>query len=457
MYKESAAKRNDMTLMAPAKPVILYEQDPTLLTSTIQLVVLSGSLNDPPGKGGVHEFLSELLLRGTKKRSRSKFQSDLERMGAAIYTRVTHDSTIFTGRVIREKTAAFVDLLKEALTEPAFAAKEFKDLKTETLAEIASLKNNNNRLTGLALRRQTFSGTALERPVAGGLSTVKAIKPEDVADAFKRYFRQGNLVLAGAGPLPESEIKELFTGFWKKMPAGMTARSPSIPPQFPKNPKIVVIHKPDTSTGVVMMGQGGLIAKNSDRYKLSTGNFSFGGEPLVSRLFKTIRGELGWTYYIGSTYHAMGALTAQPGYFIISSTPSIEFTVKTILKARAMWRDYLENGPSSDELRLAQESLVNSYPFDFETAEKRVSEKLYSYLYEVPTLNPDEFAKVIDGIGISDIKGALAKNQTTDGWWITIVADKAVIEKQLAAEQADLPENERMKIEKVITPDELVL
>jgi len=446
----------DRTLVAPMKPVMLYEQDPTLLTSSIQLVFLSGSLNDPPGKGGVHNLLSDLLLRGTKKRSRSKFQVELEKMGAAVYTRVTHDAVFFTGKVIREKTGAFIQLLQEAITEPSFSAKEFKDLKSETLSEIANLKNSNNRLAGLALRKHTFAGTALERPVQGGLSTVAKITRDDVMDAYKKYFRQGNLIIAGAGPFPEAEMKEMFKGVWKNIPAGMTARSPSLPPQIPTTPKILLVHKPQTSTGVVMMGQAGLIAKSPDRYTLATGNFSFGGEPLVSRLFKIIRGELGWTYAVGSSYHGMGALTNQTGYFIISATPSVEFTTKTILKSMSMWRDYLDKGPSSDELALAQESLVNSYPFDFESAEKRVAEKLYSYLYEVPILQPEEFSKKINDISTSKIRDALERNQTREGWWISVVADKDVIEKQLATEQASLPEGQRIKIEKVLSPDEVI-
>lgn len=445
-----------MALISNMKPVMLYEQDPTLLTTTVQLVVLSGSLNDPPGKSGVHNLLSDILLRGTKTRSRTKFQIELERMGAAVYSRVTHDAIFITGKVIRENTTAFLALLQEALSEPAFADKEFKSLKSETLDEIAALKNSNNRLTGLALRKSTFAGTALERPVSGGLSTVSKITKADVVDAYKKYFRQGNLIMAAAGPQPEKEMQALFTAMWKKMPAGMTARAPSIPPQVPKSPKVIVIHKPETSTGVIMLGQSGIIAKNPDRYTLSTGNFSFGGEPLVSRLFRTIRGELGWTYYIGSSYHAMGALTNQTGYYIISSTPSVEFTTKTILKAIAMWKEYLGKGSSGDELELAQDSTVNSYPFDFETAEKRVAEKLYSYMYDVPTLSPEDFAKKIGGISNSDIKSALKRNHTPDGWWICIVADKQVIEKQLAEEQKDVPAAERLKIDTVLSPDELI-
>lgn len=446
----------DTTLLAPMKPVILFEHDDTLLTSTIEVVVHMGSLDDPAGKTGLTNILSDLMLRGTKKKSREKFQSTLERLGAALYARPSHDMIVFVGKVIKENTLPFMALLQEALLEPAFSPKEFKDLKNETLAEIAHMKNSNNRLTGLALRKEVFAGTPLERPVAGGLTTVSAITRQDVLDAYKKYFRRGNLVFAAASPLPEKALSVVFTKISKELPAGETPRHGSITPKIPKKPTLVVVHKPDTSTGVVIVGQAGLTAKDPERYTLATGNFSFGSEPLVSRLFKVIRSELGWTYYVGSTYHAAGSLSNQQGFYVISSTPSVEFTSRTILKTLSMWKEYMNSGLKPDELKLAQDSLVNSYPFEFDSAEKRLWQKLYGYLYDVPVPTPEEYSKIIYGIDNSRIKKALKDRQDAEGWLIAIVADKAVVEKQLAEEQKDVPEKDRLVVSKVITPDTLV-
>lgn len=454
--KSHRGETPDTTLVGSEKPVILYENDPTLLTSTIQIVVQTGSLDDPKGKTGLTALFCELMLRGTKKRSRASFQSELERMGAALYVRPSHDTTVFVGKVIKENTAQFLELLQDAFLNPAFSAKEFKDLQTETLAEIAHLKNSNNRLTGLALRREVYSGTALEKPVTGSLSTVKAISRQDVLDAYAKHFRRGALVFSAAAPLAQSEIEKHFQIIWKGLPKGNLLRQSDVSQNMPKKPTLVLIHKPNTSTGVVMFGQKGITAEEPDRYTLSVGNFSFGSEPLVSRLFRTIRGELGWTYYVGSTYHATGSLSRQPGFFAISSTPSVEFTTKTIRKTWEMWKSFMEEGLTKEELALAKESLINSYPFEFESAEKRLWQKLYGHLYGVPVLSPKEFEKTISEINNNKIISALEKHQTLNGWWIMVVADQSVFEKQLAEEQKDLPESERLTISKVVSPDELV-
>src|SRR5690606_6908444 len=139
----------------------------------------------------------------------------------------------------------------------------------------------------------------------------------------------------------------------------------------------------------------GITAQDPDRFALDLGNFSFGGEPLVSRLFRIVRGELGYTYSVSSTYSVMGALSFQKGVMAIVSTPSVGCTTKAIRETLSMWEEYLREGVKKDELNLAQESVVNSYPFDFESADKRLSKRLYSPLYNVPILSPTDYKKTI--------------------------------------------------------------
>ena len=121
-----------------------------------------------------------------------------------------------------------------------------------------------------------------------------------------------------------------------------------------------------------------------------------------------------------------------------------------------MWQEYLSGALSSDELKLSQDSLVNSYPFEADSAAKRLGRRLHSYLYGVPLLSPEEYEKTIRGVSNKTIKEALKGKQTGEGWLIALVADKDVIRKQLEEEQKGLAPEKRLTITKVVTPDELV-
>ena len=438
------------------EPKLLYEEDPTALVSDIQVVIKSGSVEEPIGKNGLTNLFSELMLRGTKKRDRASFQSSLEKMGATLSVSVAPDRIVFSGRVIKENTFEFMKLLEEALLQPKFSEAEFNSLKVEIINQISHIKNSNNRLGGLAIRQELFKGTPLEKPVQGTLKSVRAIQLPDIMRGYNNAFHKNNILFAVASPFKEVQWKNVVAEIWKKLPDGTQKTRRIFEPLVPEQPTLIVIHKPKTSTGVLTFAQKGITAQDADRYALMSGNFSFGGEPLVSRLFRTIRGELGWTYAINSSYGALGNLSYQPGLYSIVSTPSVEFTTKTLFKTLSSWVDYLRNGLKKEELSLAQESLVNSYPFEFESPQKRLGQKVYSELYGVPILNQDEYRNKIEDVSNQSLRKSLKERHSERGWLITLVADKDVIAAQLAEEQKGTASENQLKISKVVSPDELV-
>ena len=126
------------------EPLLLYEEDPSSLVSDIQVVIRTGSTEEPIGKAGLTNLFSELMLRGTKKRDRQSFQSSLEKLGATLSVGVQHDRIVFGGRVIKENTFEFMKLLQEALLQPKFSEAEFNSLKVEVINQISHIKNSNN-------------------------------------------------------------------------------------------------------------------------------------------------------------------------------------------------------------------------------------------------------------------------------------------------------------------------
>ena len=440
----------------PAAPIVFYERNPSGLTSDISVIVMTGSIEDPLDKVGLSNLVAEMVLRGTQKMSREKFQSELERIGGSLSAVVSMDTIQFSGSVIKENNKKFLALLEEALLHPAFNEKDFLELKREILNDIVHVKNSNGRLGGLAARREIFKGTALEKPGFGSKSTIEKISLADVQRRYNDFFDRPKIIFAAAAPFPESEMVDAFAQICRQFPDGSKPTKKIVNLKVPEKPVLIVVDKPKTSTGSLFFAQAGISIQDPERYTLNTGNFSFGGEPLVSRLFRIVRGELGWTYAIGSSYSALGGLSGQQGLYTISSTPSVEYTSKTIFKILEMWKSYLDEGLSSDELDLAKDSLINSYPFEFETAAKRVSHKLTSYLYNVPILTPEEFAEKIGDISNRKLKSALKEKQKANGWIIALVADKDVVAKDLEEYQKDLPKDQRLTISKVYTPDELV-
>jgi len=134
----------------------------------------------------------------------------------------------------------------------------------------------------------------------------------------------------------------------------------------------------------------------------------------------------------------------------------VEFTTKTLTKTMSMWSDYLKKGLDGEELTLAQESLVNSYPFEFDSAKKRLSQQMQSELYGIPVLTPEQYKKTIFDIDNGEIKKVLSETAAENNWIVSLVADADEFTKQLEAEQKDVPVAKRLKIFKRLNPDEVI-
>jgi zinc protease len=437
------------------EPKLILERDPTLLTTTIQVSFLSGSLQDPAGKKGVANLLAQVLLRGTRNRSREVFQGELEKLGATISASASHDSIRFNMEVIQENTQKLFLLLEDALIRPAFDKKEFDQLKREVTDRIQFIKNSNGSLASLALRKHLYAGTALELSDFGTLSTIKSIGLPDLVKYYNQHFTKGNVLFGIASPIEEAKLKKPLTKIFSQLPPGV--RSPTVKVDIAKQPKskIILVDKGGTETGTIVMGQKGIVAQEEARYALGVGDFSFGGEALIARLFRVVRSELGWTYSIRSSF---GVVTPsfQPSAYTIASTPSVEFSSKALLKQIEMWKEYYQDGLNKAEIKLAQESLINSYPFHFATADGRLSMRLFSEIYGVPVLSPAEYEKTILAIDNKQILKALAEKHTEDGWTIVVVADSKTFLPQLAEAQKGLDEKEVLKVEHTLLPEAVI-
>lgn len=445
-----------LVLAACQGPTLLYEQDETLLTTNVFVAIRSGARNDPMDKVGVTSLMAELLLRGTKNRTRTQFQQEIERLGGSLGVGVGATMIQISGTVIRENTEPFLKLLEDAILNATFLQTEFDALKKEVNAGILYAKNHNMSLASLAMRRVIYEGTPLARPVSGSLTTLKNIKREDVIAQYKKVLHKGNIFFGVTSALPKKVFKSHLLGISEKIPDGKQTEPNIINPKFSAKNQLILVDKAKTETGTVLMAQEGIVAKDPERFPLGIGNFSFGAVALTARLFKVIRADLGWTYFIRSTYTGIGSMSDQKSVYMIRSTPAIEHTTNTIYKVLDMWQEYMEKGLDEKELSLAHESLVNSYPFRFDSAQKRLAMKSRSYIYDIPILDPDEYKKKIEGYKQKHIIDAIQKHHQDQHWTVVIVADKRTIEKQLKKANKKLPKDQQLTVTKTFKPEDVI-
>lgn len=150
-------------------------------------------------------------------------------------------------------------------------------------------------------------------------------------------------------------------------------------------------------------------------------------------------------------------MSNQKSFFSILSTPSVEFSFKTILATYDMWKEYMDKGLSKEEIAIAKESLVNSYPLSFDSPVKRLSLRVASFMYNIHIDTDKEYAQKISHLTNNDIIDALKKKQSLNRWVIAVTIDKNIFEEQknqYKKEKGTVPS--WMNPVKIYTPEEVI-
>lgn len=399
----------------------LYEKDPKALASTLQVTFKTGSLSDPKGKEGLARIAFLSLLRGTQSKTRVEFFNALERLGANISVDTASSRTIIGLDSISDNLEESTSLLAEAVLNPGLRKEDFKNLIEEELAKLNEEKANNRALLRRTIRQALFANTPLAFPPEGTIESIQNITLEDVKQFLKQTIKSKNIIFAASANLTQASVKALLENSFD-IPEGSAPVSPKVKIQTPKGRNLFLVDRKGSSTTEMAIAQSGINASNPDREALETGMFIFGSD-FTSRLPTVLRKENGWTYGAYASFQMVEPPRSYGGTFMIYAFPQSQYTEKATLKAIEMYEDYTKNGITNKELRFAQQSLINSYPFSLATSRTRLTRRLYNKLDGAPLRTVAEYKKIVGGLNTKNLSKVIKKVHTPNNLVIVLIGD----------------------------------
>lgn len=274
-----------------------------------------GDVKSAFGRDATAFLASQMLLRGTKLRTRQEIQDELNRLRARVtvseyrtivgrgprpLSETHHLRTEIRFETVKESVPALLDLLAEALREPSFPADEFKQLKQQEVAQIEAILMEP---TALALTRlmHHLSPYPNGDPRKPGLlkeriASLQRVTIDDVKRFHADYFGAGNgeLVLLGNVDTQavEQQAQKLF-GTWE-------AKGPYTRPVYPYKqlePVRRIIDASDQPNSVLFAGTLLDVGdEHTDYPALELGIYLLGGGRWNSRLVQRLRQKEGLSY-----------------------------------------------------------------------------------------------------------------------------------------------------------------
>lgn len=394
----------------------------------LNIIQRSGALYDPVGAEGTTYLAAQMLLRGTRRRSRAELDEALDQLGAELDVSVGRESVVIEGEVLSRNLEPFVELVGEALRVPSFDPEELGLIQRLSIAELEQIRDADPELCAELFDRHMWWRHPYGRPVKGTLETLPRIGREDVVAHHERHLAEPNLLVAAAGDVDEEQLTSLLSAHLSGLGGSRTVHAELPPEPQGRGIRVLLVDKPDRTQTQIRWGHPCIRANHPDTIPLMVGNTIFGGT-FTARLMQEIREKRGWSY--GAYSRVYG--DRRTGSFVFSYYPSVEDTLPALAFGQEMFGQFVDEGVTEKELEATKSYLVNAFAFLVETPARRMWQAVQTELLERPHDFIDTYTARVAAVTREDVNRAVRAHLRPDDLSLTMVCTAEQVQEGVAA------------------------
>lgn len=395
---------------------IAFERDSSLPIVYLNVAVKGGTVDDPAGQSGISNFVGEMLLRGTKSKTKEQIDLELDLLGAQLEVETRAEALILRGAVLSSQLEPFLKLLGELITEPSFPETEIRKLKAEVISGILEELGQDRSLANRRFTKFLFQNHAYGNSILGNSQDIQKLTRAQIIEQYERLFRDKRLLVIGAGDAAASKIESWTQSVSAARPGGVVPAALSAPRDSITR-RVLIVDKPDRTQTQIHGGLIGVRMTDADFFPLYVANHAFGGGTFSARMMQELRVKRGWTYGAYS-YFRHGR---QPRSWQFHLFPATKDTPDALAYSIKMVEELREKGITREEFEFSKRSLINSAGFMYNTPTKRVENKLMERTLDLPEGFMKSYADRLQDVTLEQVNLAVKKYFKPERLSITVL------------------------------------
>lgn len=395
----------------------------------VRFVVTAGAGDVPDARPGALSFLGSMLEQGTKKRTALEISDALEAIGASHGTWLGWDSGGMSVRVLSEHLDTALEIVADVTLSPTFPEAEIERVRARRLTSIQAERSRPASIVHNAINAAVFGRAhPYGHSLSGREADAKALGRAEIVRAYGRLFTPKNaaLVVAGDVSLPEVLPKlEAAFGGWRPSP-GVSRRPPAPPAKLATDERVVFVDRPGAQSQVQLV-RPGVPHSVADRDAFLVANAILGGM-FSSRVNMNLREKNAYTYGARSAFlmrHGAGPFMVGAAVFTDKTGPAIREVLSELDQLR-------REGPTTEELAHAKESLRLAMPARFETVADVGSAVSDLAIYDLPLDEYERRPARVEAVTAEQVKRIASEYFAPDKMLVVVVGDRATVLPQLA-------------------------
>jgi zinc protease len=414
------------TVTSPSGVEAWLVEDHTVPLLALRFAFEGGSAQDPVGKEGVANFVTQLLDQGAGDLTALAFQERVKDLALHIGFKVGKDTLSGSLKVLTESRDEAAHLLKLAITRPRFDTDAVERVRQRIAISITRAVREPDHVASTQWDAVAFAEHEYARPVSGTEETVSEIAVADLVGYRKRVFARDTLKVVAVGDITPEELGKLLDDVF----GDLLARA-NLTPVRQADPiaggRQAVVDM-DVPQSTVVFGLEAIPRHDPDYLAASVLNHIFGGGGFTSRLMEEVRVKRGLVYSISSSLAlSRHASILRGGFATRNDRVGVALDV-----IRAELRKLVDGEIDQRELDTAKSYLIGSYALDFDANSKIASQLLGLRLGDYPPQYVDNRNALVAAVTLEDVKRVAKRLLDPDNLVVTVVG-KPVLRSETEA------------------------
>ena len=387
---------------------------------TITLATEAGASFDPADKAGLSDLVSELLTKGTERRTADQIAAQVEGAGGSIGAYADNDFLRVTVSALAENLPQALDVLADVVTHSTFPASEVELARTRALSSLQLELSEPSAIAQRVFRHEVYGDHPYGRNDTP--ASLRAITRDDVVAFYNAHLKPAGALLVVAGDVQAATVRRLAARVFAAWRGGTAVPPPSA--AVPERPatEIVLVHKPGAVQSNILAGFSFITPRDSAVYPLTVMNKMLGGGT-DSRLFLILREQKSWTYGAYSRF----TRPRGTGMFYANAevrTPVTDSALAELLHQLDRMRNEV---PPDSEIAAAKDYLAGSFPLTIQTPEQIANAVASARLLGLPDDYVPRFRDRLAAVTTAQLAAADRQYLTTDHAVIVVVGDATKI------------------------------
>uniref|UniRef100_A0A0B7BLU0 Mitochondrial-processing peptidase subunit beta n=1 Tax=Arion vulgaris TaxID=1028688 RepID=A0A0B7BLU0_9EUPU len=198
-------------------------------TSTVGLWIDAGSRYENSRNNGAAHFLEHLSFKGTKTRSPTDLELEIENLGAHLSSYTSREQTAYYVKCFQKDIPKAVEILADVTQNSLLSEEAIEKEKRVILHELQEAETNLQEVVLDHLHSIAYQGTPLGQTVLGPSENIKSIKRSDLVNYAQNNFKGPRIVVAAAGGVNHGDLCKLAEQYFGKISYAYDSEIPDLP------------------------------------------------------------------------------------------------------------------------------------------------------------------------------------------------------------------------------------